>query len=413
MAEAAINYEYGFEIEDILKQFLALIDKSIIMRYEKVQNERRLVQTITPFYKFTTKNRVLLMSLNSSKNFALPCVAIEVNAIKADKERLAAKNNMIYRYAHQYLQAYKRPTPITISVTVSIITKYKTDLWQIYGKLCSQFQPECYISWVVPTKLGVLGIEELRNKVEWDFNMQMQLKDKLQESEEDRYTGKMNFDIQGWMFQFPRGKENSIAPPILDIGTTSLVSNELENRIDGLIDHSAPLISHYGSTYKNPREWATSHIRILKGFTTVHHNDKDFHFRITDKDYNEFRLNSTLTDYSTGNQKNKKRVYTITLDGYNFDNAEILFVPKEKHKLKLSTVKFDQFEKIHPQIGQAKPKPSSVQGIPLDIVSKSKNTLVFRLPDVSYKGKFDIIVYDRIDYDTFYNAQGFYLNSIN
>jgi hypothetical protein len=36
MAEAAINYEYGFEIEDILKQFLALIDKSIIMRYEKV-----------------------------------------------------------------------------------------------------------------------------------------------------------------------------------------------------------------------------------------------------------------------------------------------------------------------------------------------------------------------------------------
>jgi hypothetical protein len=148
--------------------------------------------------------------------------------------------------------------------------------------------------------LGVLGIEELRNKVEWDFNMQMDLKDKLQESEEDRYTGKMNFDIQGWMFQFPRGKENTIAPPILDIGTTSLVSNELENRIDGLIDHAAPLISKHGSTYKNPREWATSHIRILKGFTTVHHNDKDFHFRISDRDYNDFNLNGTLTDYTSG-----------------------------------------------------------------------------------------------------------------
>jgi hypothetical protein len=85
MADAYLNYEYGFEIEDILKQFLALIDKSIVMRYEKVENERRLVQTITPFYKFTTKNRVLLMSLNSAKNFPLPCIAIEVTGIKADK----------------------------------------------------------------------------------------------------------------------------------------------------------------------------------------------------------------------------------------------------------------------------------------------------------------------------------------
>ena len=79
MAEAYLNYEYGFEIEDILKQFLALIDKSIVMRYEKVENERRLVQTITPFYKFTTKNRVLLMSLNSSKNFYLRKISKKEN----------------------------------------------------------------------------------------------------------------------------------------------------------------------------------------------------------------------------------------------------------------------------------------------------------------------------------------------
>ena len=46
------GYEYGFEIESILKQFSALIDKAIVLRYEKVENERRLVQTITPTYKF-------------------------------------------------------------------------------------------------------------------------------------------------------------------------------------------------------------------------------------------------------------------------------------------------------------------------------------------------------------------------
>ena len=133
------NYEYGFEIEDILKQFFALIDKSVIMRYEKVENERRLVQTITPFYKFTTKNRALLLSLNSSKNFTLPCVVVEVTGIKADKNRLAAKKSMISRFKNGIVEGYNRPTPITISVQLNIITKYKSDLFQIYGKLATQF----------------------------------------------------------------------------------------------------------------------------------------------------------------------------------------------------------------------------------------------------------------------------------
>lgn len=412
MAQVYQNYEYGFEIEDILKQFLALIDKSIVMRYEKVQNERRLVQTITPFYKFTTKNRVLLMSLNSSKNFPLPCIAVEVTGIKADKERLAAKKTLIHRYNQQLTEGYYRPTPITISVKVSIVTKYKTDLWQIYGKLCSQFQPECFISWMVPTNVGIHGIEELRNKVEWDFNISMDFKDKLQESEEDRYTGVMNFNIQGWMFHNHRQCQG---PTILDIGTSSLVTNELENRIDGLIDHAAPLISKYGSTYKNPREWATSHIRILKGFTTINHQSQNLYFRITDKDYNDYNLQGSITDFTNPNEntvKKKDREYFITLDGYNFDNAQVLMYLKDKTNIKQETYSFDSLSKIQPKIGQKNPKPSTIKGVPLQIISKSSNTITVKLPRIKYKGNFDIIVYDRIDYDTFYNSQGFYLNSL-
>jgi hypothetical protein len=106
-----------------------------------VENERRLVQTITPFYKFATKSRALLLSLNTAKNFPLPCVVVEVKGITADKDRLAAKNSIITRYKDGLLEGYKRPTPVTISVSVNIITKYKSDLFQIYGNLASQFQP--------------------------------------------------------------------------------------------------------------------------------------------------------------------------------------------------------------------------------------------------------------------------------
>ena len=393
MTQQVTNYEYGFEIEDILKQFIALIDKALIMRYEKVENERRLVQTITPMYKFSTKNRVLLMTLNSTKNFVLPCVAIELTGIKADKQRLAAKNNSIIRYQYGILQGYNRPTPITITLKVSIITKLVTDLYQIYGKLATQFQPELFYSWAVPTNQGLHGIEELRNKIEWDFNISFDNREKLTENDEDRYIGTMNFDVQGWLFPSQRQCKGS---PILDIGTSVLVSNELENRIDGLIDKANPLVSKWikqnGQIYKNPRQFANAHVRILKCFKT----SKNFNFRLT-KNNNSFNLG-------------KKQF--LTFDGYNLSKAKALFVPKEKVKMKnLITFKFGENGKIWPCIEQQMEKSKTIKGLQLKVINQSDNLLSIQLPDINYVGDFDIILYDEIDYDTFYNAEGFYLNA--
>lgn len=392
------TYEYGFEIESILKQFTALIDKAIILRYEKVENERRLVQTIQPTYKFATKSRTLLMLLNGAKNFTLPCVVIEVKSIKADKERLASKQTMISRFNDGLLEGYKYPTPITLTVSVNIVTKYKSDLFQIYGNLASQFQPECFISWVVPTNIGIQRIEELRNKVEWDFSLDIDSKETLKESDEDRFTGKMNFTIQGWIFHNHRQCQGR---PILDIGTTSLVTNELEKRMDGLINEAAPLTSVYGEVYKNPRQFATSHVRILKAYTTINigNGNREYFFRIGKNDYNEFKLNSD-------------RNYVITFDGYNFANAEAMLVPKNKHKLKLINFDFNENSKVNPKIGEDKAKKQTIKGYPLEVVSKSQNTLKIKLPKIDYAGDFDIILYDIIDYDTFENAEGFCLKAI-
>lgn len=341
------QYEYGFEVEDILKQFFALIDKSIVVRYEKVENERRLVQTITPFYKFATKSRALLLSLNSAKNFALPCVVVEVTGIKADKERLAAKNNIISRYKNNILEGYNRPTPITISVSLNIITKLKSDLFQIYGKLASQFQPECFISWMVPTNQGIKGVEELRNKVEWDFNLQIESKETLKETDEDRFIGKMSFDIQGWMFHNHRECQGNT---IYDIGTTALVTNELENRLDGLIDEAAPLTSLYGKMYKNPRQFATAHVRILKAFASVPYNNTYYHFRIQKDSYDSFDLNGSFHDFND-NGNLKERDYYITFDGYNLNDAKAMLIPKNNYDGKLETVDYGELNcKINPDI---------------------------------------------------------------
>jgi hypothetical protein len=236
------------------------------------------------------------------------------------------------------LEGYKRPTPITISLKVSIITKLVTDLYQIYGKLATQFQPELFFSWAVPTNQGVHGIEELRNKIEWDFNISFDNREKLTETDEDRYVGTMNFNVQGWLFPTQRGCQG---PPILDIGTSVLVSNELENRIDGLINKVNPLASIWmkdgNPLYKNPREFANAHVRILKAFAT----SKGFNFRI--------RKSDNHSQFTSFNLSNKSQ---ITFDGYNLSNTQALFVPKDKHTLKnLTSYTYDEKGKIWPIIG--------------------------------------------------------------
>lgn len=395
--QSETQYQYGFEIEDILKQFFALIDKSVVLRYEKVENERRLVQTITPTYKFATKSRALLLSLNSAKNFVLPCVVCEVTGIKADKERLAAKKSYITRLANVDLEGYPYPTPITISVRLNIVTKYKTDLFQIYGNLCTLFQPECFISWVVPSTIQGKGVEELRNKVEWDFNLDLESKESLKEEDEDRFIGKMSFSIQGWLFRNPK---KEIVNKILDIGTTALVTDELEHRLEGLIDHAAPLTSLYGSLYKNPRQYATSHIRILKAFVTVPIGNNHFNFRVQKENYNSFNLNTN-------------REYFLTFDGYNFNNAKALLVPKNKTNVSQTTITFDEYSKINPPLEGTEPKPKKIKGIPLETIKSEQNTFIVKLPKLNYKGDFDVILYDTIDYDSFSDAEGFLLHATN
>ena len=69
-----------------------------------------------------------------------------------------------------------------------------------------------------------------------------------------------------------------------------MVTSELESRLDGLSHINAPLTSTYGSNYKNPRELATSHVRILKAFTTIKRNNKNYYFRISENNYGDYKF---------------------------------------------------------------------------------------------------------------------------
>lgn len=72
---------------------------------------------------------------------------------------------------------------------------------------------------------------------------------------------------------------------------------------------------------------------------------------------------------------------------------------------------YNENGKIFPKIDESVKKSGIIKGIETKVISQSQNTLVVELPQLDYVGDFDIILYDEIDYDTFYNAEGFYLKA--
>lgn len=372
-------YQYGFEIETLLTQFVSLIDNAMVMRYDKENEERILVKTIKPKYRFTKKSRLLTMLVNNAKNFTLPCVCIDLKGITADKDRLAAKNTPIQRFFNEVNESYKRPTPISLSISVSIVTKLMTDLYQIYGKLCSQFQPYRVISWSVPKNVGINHDEELRNKVEWDFNLSLDDKTQITENDEDRYVGTMNFTVQGWIFPTHL---SCAGAPILDIASSIIVTDELYNR---MID--VPLLSHYDKPYLNPRELANGHIRILSAY-------------IKNPDYStNFKLRNDNNYRKTCIRNGTK---LITFDGYNLSKAKAIFVPKYKYKGNLPKFEldYDKDYDLWPKIGTLDSKRATIKGYELPIVSQSDNLLTVKIENIDYKGEYDIVLCDSIDYDS-------------
>lgn len=229
MATEMHNYEYQFEIETIITQFLAIIDNAIVMRYEKdpENGTRTLIDEVQVLYVVGPKQRIVYNLQNKAKNYTLPLVAVSITGIRTDKDRILDKNNGVHRVYQGELEGYARPVPITISVKVIIYAKFFSDVYQIWGKIASLFQPYAVYSWAVPCMDGY-SYEELRNKIEYDLGLSLDVKEQLTESDEDRASATMNFSIQGWLFpQFKKCVEGVV----LDIGTSVTAQSDLDTRV--------------------------------------------------------------------------------------------------------------------------------------------------------------------------------------
>lgn len=387
-------HQYNFELETILTQFLALIDGAIIIRYDvnEETKERIFVDTIKPLYIFGPKHRVMYNLVNKAKTYSLPFVTINITGIEGNTDRIAAKHLPIKRYNGKQLLGYDRPLPITISVQVTIVTDRMTDLYQIYSKLSTQFQPYCVFSWYVPISQGIdkTEWEELTGKAEWDFNISFDVKDQLQETDKEEYSGTMNFKITGWMFPTNKACQGGI---IYDIGTSNIIQSELAERVIGLHNTIRPLVSDVYKdqnleNYNNPREWNNGHPRIVNVFQLTKIGEKKINFLLDSKRMQPINLSADKY---------------ITLDGYNLKHADVLFVPKDNWIIntKLEKVYYDYGSaNTFPKRDSLTKKHSVIEGYKLNVIEQTQNKITVNFGDIDYKGSFDIIVADNVDYDS-------------
>lgn len=388
-------YKYNFEFETIMKQFAIMLDGAICIRYDYVRDtdERLFKETVKPWYIFGPKHRIMHDIVNQAKSFSYPCICSRITSVEGNADRIAAKHLPIKQYNGETLIGYERPTPITITVETEILTDKITDLYQIYGKLATQFQPYLTYSWWVPHSNGVDKTDwhELTGKIEWDMNANFDFKDTLQENDREEYKCTMSFRITGWLFPDQMSCMNGI---IYDIGTSQIFSSDLADRVYGLeVDSVKPLVSDAMKEdgfekYDNPREWNNGHPRIVNVFQSI---------KIGDKVINRLLDRNRVFPFSLSQDR------YIVLDGYNFEHADVLFVPKDFSGITTSIKKkyFDYgAANLFPLRGTMEKKPCLVEGYPMNIVERSRNKIIVNFKDILYRGSFDIVVADTVDWDS-------------
>lgn len=393
-------YEYNFEIETMLQQFIAVIDNAIVMRYSvnKEDNTRELDEIIKPGYILGTKQRVMFDIINKAKNYELPVVIISLQGISFAKERQAAKNRDITVNTNNADSSYARPTPISIKVEVTIMTKYMTDLYQIYGKLATQFQPALAYSWFVPQTIQTNWVE-LRNKIEWDGELSLDVRTESKESDEDKFTGKMNFTIDGWLFPTMNHCTDGI---IYNIGTTIVPSEETLSRIYDEVSAFRPLVysvlkGKEWERYNNPRQFATAHPMITSIYKSHMINHSPAYYILDKARAAELKITSNSE---------------LVINGYNLKNVKVLALPVTNSDTiegaeYLSKVYTDF---LHPFPNSLEEKPNKVSGYLLNIKKQTDNqiSIDFKAP-LSISGQFDIAILNDVDYDLLSERKGFTL----
>mgnify|MGYP006266829859 CR=1 FL=1 len=191
------QYNYHWEIKDLLTQFLQAFDGAIVKRFD---NQRNPGAAVAVRYVYSAKQRVLHDMVNKAQTLTLPVVAFSIGSISRDVNRVFNKLGGSYYNTSSVDVASVhtlQPVPVNININISIITRFQTDMDQIL----SNFVPWSDPYFVISTTNDSLPGQEIRTEVLWGGDLKMGYPIDLQDTDRTRVTCDTQFTIKGWLFK--------------------------------------------------------------------------------------------------------------------------------------------------------------------------------------------------------------------
>jgi hypothetical protein len=253
------KYTFHWEVKDLLTQFLQAFDGAIVKRYD---NARVAGNNVAVRYVYAPKQRVLHDLVNKAQHITLPAISFWITAISRDNNRVFNKlegqywtNTTTSVYNTSFSDKNLQPVPVNIEVSVSILTRFQTDMDQILSNFVPYSDPYFIISW---TRDGMPGLE-IRSEVLWSGSLAMTYPIEQQSTQPTRVICDTSFTIKGWLFKYdanPVGRIFKIDTNFYPVSGTPTPQN-----IDYLVNPeltesftiSAVPVVAYSSTWFAPR----------------------------------------------------------------------------------------------------------------------------------------------------------------
>lgn len=209
-----VKQSFHFEISDLIIQFLAAFDQVVINRYDVHRNPGQRIQVR---YVYAPKQRVLFDLVNPGQNLTLPVVAITMGSISRDEARVFNKTAGFYSPGNlqegkpsSQTNYIKAPVPINITVNMSILTKFQTDLEQILSNFIPFNNPYIIIAWKVPADYNLPYTQEIRTEVLWSGQTNIDYPTDVNGSQKAQIVADTSFTIKGWIFPYTEGPVKNI-----------------------------------------------------------------------------------------------------------------------------------------------------------------------------------------------------------
>ena len=372
------KYTYNFEIKDLLTQFVAAFDDTVIKRYDKNGNTKQEVEVR---YVFAPKQRVMYDIVNKAQNITLPVVTIDLTSVAYDDKRVFNKINNIHNYVNDVDNTkVHMPVPVNLSIKMSILCRYMQDLEQIITNFIPYSNPYIVIAWQEPTDTG--NINEIRTEVEWDQTISMTPPTELSYTEKFRAVADTTFTIKGWLFR----DRNEMTKPIFFIENNFINSspNFNFNQPISSLDYSS-----FFNDLSSVVDVETFTLSAIPNITNIYYNTTGSQLETR----NPRTINRSVSDLN---------LYNYNILGENFNKTEFVMLSSNNETL---TNNFTAIDTTYTGAASGFLLPSS------NFTILSDNVMNITIPALSGDGKFDIIIKNPAGWSSTQSIAGFYFTS--